>query len=160
MPAVLSNPNAFTESSSRRTPCVNRKVRILRSRPTADFVCEGIAGRRVYRRRRMSKIFRVLWIFAGASTLPLSEAVAAQNQTILTNHPVELRETISPQGFVHPGRLVEGESIRQISSGHSGDSCRVLRGREPLDPADPASARGNGVVPGCEPLLLSPTATS
>jgi len=108
----------------------------------------------------MSKIFRVLWIFAGASTLPLSEAVAAQNQTILTNHPVELRETISPQGFVHPGRLVEGESIRQISSGHSGDSCRVLRGREPLDPADPASARGNGVVPGCEPLLLSPTATS
>jgi len=50
----------------------------------------------------MKKPFRVLWLLAGASFIPFS-AMAEPVQTILTGHPVELRETISPQGFVHPG---------------------------------------------------------
>lgn len=45
----------------------------------------------------------MLWVSVGVSILPLAGAMAEQNQTILTNHRVELRETISPQGFVHPG---------------------------------------------------------
>jgi len=59
----------------------------------------------------MSKIFRVLWVFAGASILPLASVVAAQNQTILTDHPVELRETVSPQGFVHPGISCDAKTL-------------------------------------------------
>jgi hypothetical protein len=37
--------------------------------------------------------------------------MAAQSQTILTNHPVELRETISPQGFVHPGISCDAKTL-------------------------------------------------
>jgi len=51
----------------------------------------------------MNKTFHMLWLPAVASILPLSAAVAEQNQTILTQNVVELRETVSPQGFVHPG---------------------------------------------------------
>jgi len=59
----------------------------------------------------MNKIFRVLWGSTGASILPFAGAMAAQNQTILTDHPVELRETISPQGFVHPGISCDAQTL-------------------------------------------------
>jgi len=50
----------------------------------------------------MNKIPQTLWLSAGASILSAA-AMAAPAPTILTDHPVELRETVSPQGFVHPG---------------------------------------------------------
>ena len=59
----------------------------------------------------MIKTFRILCISAGASILPLAGSVAAQSQTILTNHPVELRETVSPQGFVHPGISCDAKTL-------------------------------------------------
>lgn len=43
----------------------------------------------------------MLGVSAMVSILPLVGAMAEQNQTILTDHPVELREMVSPQGFVH-----------------------------------------------------------
>jgi hypothetical protein len=53
----------------------------------------------------------MLWAAAVASLLPLAGAMAAQSQTILTNHPVELRETVSPQGFVHPGISCDAQTL-------------------------------------------------
>lgn len=57
----------------------------------------------------MNKTFRMLWVFAGASILPLGSAEPAP--TILTKNVVELRETISPQGFVHPGISCNAETL-------------------------------------------------
>jgi len=59
----------------------------------------------------MNKIFRIVRISAGAFIFPFAGAVAAQDQTILTNHPVELRETVSPQGFVHPGISCDAKTL-------------------------------------------------
>ncbi|HEY8902212.1 MAG TPA: Ig domain-containing protein, partial [Chthoniobacterales bacterium] len=59
----------------------------------------------------MHKPSPILWISAVASMLPLAGAMADQNQTILTDHPVELRETISPQGFVHPGISCDAKTL-------------------------------------------------
>jgi hypothetical protein len=59
----------------------------------------------------MNKTFGILCISAGASILPLASGMAAQSQTILTNHPVELRETVSPQGFVHPGISCDAKTL-------------------------------------------------
>ena len=44
-----------------------------------------------------------LCLSVGMSVLPLARASAEEAQTILTTNVVELREMISPQGFVHPG---------------------------------------------------------
>ncbi|HCE45151.1 MAG TPA: hypothetical protein DET40_16545 [Lentisphaeria bacterium] len=54
---------------------------------------------------------RVVCLSAGMSILPFSGALADQNQTILTDNVVELRETISPQGFVHPGISCNAETL-------------------------------------------------
>ena len=44
-----------------------------------------------------------LCLFAGMSVLPLTRAGAEEERMILTTNVVELREMISPRGFVHPG---------------------------------------------------------
>jgi hypothetical protein len=58
----------------------------------------------------MNKIFRMLGVSAAASVVPLA-AAAEQNRTILTDNTVELRETVSPQGFVHPGISCNAETL-------------------------------------------------
>jgi hypothetical protein len=57
----------------------------------------------------MNKTFRMLWVFAGASILPLAGTQAAP--TILTKSVVDLRESVSPQGFVHPGISCNAETL-------------------------------------------------
>jgi hypothetical protein len=57
---------------------------------------------------------RILAIIC-VSLLPLfgnvTAVLAQQGDTILTNNVVELRETISPQGFVHPGISCNAETL-------------------------------------------------
>lgn len=50
----------------------------------------------------MKKTLRLFWLSTGASLLPFA-ANAEPAPTILTNRTVKLQETVSPQGFVHPG---------------------------------------------------------
>jgi len=60
----------------------------------------------------MNKIFHILWASAGVAILPLAGAYGASNApTILTKNVVELRETVSPQGFVHPGISCNAETL-------------------------------------------------
>jgi hypothetical protein len=59
----------------------------------------------------MNKFSRMLWIAAVTAMLPLAGAMAEQSQTILTDHPVDLRQTISPQGFVHPGISCDAQTL-------------------------------------------------
>jgi hypothetical protein len=58
----------------------------------------------------MNKVFHWLWLSPAAAILPLAATV--QGQTILTNSPVELRETVSPQGFRHPGISCDAKTLR------------------------------------------------
>jgi hypothetical protein len=53
----------------------------------------------------------MLGLYAGMFVLPFAGAMADQNQTILTDNVVELREMISPQGFVHPGISCNAETL-------------------------------------------------
>ena len=50
----------------------------------------------------MKKTLRLFWLSTSASLLPFA-LNAEPAPTILTNHTVKLHETVSPQGFVHPG---------------------------------------------------------
>jgi len=59
----------------------------------------------------MMNYFRISLLIAAAFICPPGPAMAEQNQTILTNHPVELRETVSSQGFVHPGISCNAETL-------------------------------------------------
>lgn len=70
----------------------------------------------------MNKTFRMLWVSAGASILPLAAAEPAP--TILTKNVVELRETVSPQGFVHPGISCNAETLAVMRE-------KVLQGVSP-----------------------------
>jgi hypothetical protein len=55
--------------------------------------------------------FRVICAFALVSILPFAAARAEPGQTILTDNVVELRETVSLQGFVHPGISTNAETL-------------------------------------------------
>jgi hypothetical protein len=59
----------------------------------------------------MKNKFLIFCLSAGASVLPFTRAVADAGPTILTDNVVELRETISPQGFVHPGIACNAETL-------------------------------------------------
>jgi len=59
----------------------------------------------------MNNIFRMLCLTAVVSILPFAGAMAERNQTILTDNGVEVRETISSQGFVHPGISCNAETL-------------------------------------------------
>jgi len=50
-------------------------------------------------------------VCAGASIVTLAGGMGDQDQTIPTDRVVELRETISPQGFVHPGISCNAETL-------------------------------------------------
>lgn len=55
----------------------------------------------------MTRSFQILCVSAGTSILPLTAA----EPTILTRNVVDLRETVSPQGFVHPGISCNAETL-------------------------------------------------
>lgn len=59
----------------------------------------------------MNKPFFTLCVSATVSILPLARAMAEPDQTILTKNVVELREKVSPQGFVHPGISCNAETL-------------------------------------------------
>ncbi|HCE45181.1 MAG TPA: hypothetical protein DET40_16705 [Lentisphaeria bacterium] len=54
----------------------------------------------------------VICLYAGMSILPFTGAVADEVPTILTENVVNLQETISPEGFVHPGISCNAETLR------------------------------------------------
>jgi len=58
----------------------------------------------------MNKTFRTICMVM-APILTFTGVALAQNDTILTDHPVELREIISPQGFIHPGISCDARTL-------------------------------------------------
>ncbi len=58
----------------------------------------------------MSRRFGIFCLVAGTALLSFA-APAESASTILTDNVVELRETVSPQGFVHPGISCNAETL-------------------------------------------------
>ncbi len=60
---------------------------------------------------------RMHGLYSGMFVLPFAVAMADQNQTILTDNVVELRETVSPNGFVRPGIGANAETLLAMREG-------------------------------------------
>jgi len=61
----------------------------------------------------MTKALFLLSVLAAGIAAPTSAAVAGEpDQTILTKNIVDLKESVSPQGFVHPGISCDAETLR------------------------------------------------
>ena len=94
----------------------------------------------------MNRRFGILCVFAGASLLPFATA-AESASTILTDNVVELRETVSPQGFVHPGISCNAESLALMRE-------KVIAGVSPWVDYFEGMRRTRYADPNCKPARV------
>ena len=94
----------------------------------------------------MSRFFSILSVFAGASLLSCA-APEESAPTILTDNVVELRETVSPQGFVHPGISCNAESLAVMRE-------KVLAGVSPWVDCFEGMRRTRYADPNCKPARV------